>query len=96
MSAPKGSTKCSFSVDVGRRWKSEGETKEATDWFNIEVWGKLDEYIRNIRAKADWFSPRVACKKTLITGQGNAVLHKGRCNQIQMLDRKPKVAEEEA
>lgn len=35
---------CSFSLAVDRRWKgAEGETREATDWFNIEVWGRLGE-----------------------------------------------------
>lgn len=41
---PKGNKVCTFSVAVGRRWKtSEGETKEATDWFNVEAWGGLGE-----------------------------------------------------
>jgi single-strand DNA-binding protein len=41
---PKGSKVCSFSVAVSRRWRSaDGESKEATDWFNVEAWGKLGE-----------------------------------------------------
>lgn len=41
---PKGTKVCNFSIAVNRRWKG-GETgpKEATDWFNIEVWGRLGE-----------------------------------------------------
>ena len=32
------------SVAVGRHWKSsEGEAKEATDWFNVQAWGRLGE-----------------------------------------------------
>ncbi|HLA97155.1 MAG TPA: single-stranded DNA-binding protein, partial [Anaerolineales bacterium] len=34
---PKGSKVCAFSVAVTRRYKTaDGETKEATDWFNVE------------------------------------------------------------
>ncbi len=41
---PKGSKVTSFSLAVTRRWKSaNGEAKEATDWFNIEAWGRLGE-----------------------------------------------------
>jgi single-strand DNA-binding protein len=35
---------CTFSLAVNRRWKAaDGTPKEATDWFNIEVWGRLGE-----------------------------------------------------
>ena len=41
---PKGSKVASFSLAVDRRWKDmKGEKKKATDWFQIEVWGKLGE-----------------------------------------------------
>jgi len=41
---PTGTKVCTFSMAVNRRWKSrDGTAKEATDWFNIEVWGKLGE-----------------------------------------------------
>jgi len=33
-----------FSLAVSNRWKSaEGETKEHTEWVNIEAWGRLGE-----------------------------------------------------
>ena len=39
---PRGTKVCSFSLAVNRRWKDgEGESKEATDWFQIETWGRL-------------------------------------------------------
>ena len=39
---PTGSKVCTFSMAVNRRWKGrDGTVKEATDWFNIEAWGKL-------------------------------------------------------
>ena len=49
---PHGSKVCTFSVAVDRRWKgSGGETKSATDWFNIEVWGKLGEICQQYLGK---------------------------------------------
>jgi single-strand DNA-binding protein len=49
---PNGKKVCNFSVAVSRKWKSgEGEQKEATDWFNIEVWGRLGEVCQQYLGK---------------------------------------------
>ena len=32
-----------FSIVVSNRWKSKGETKEYTEWINVEAWGRLGE-----------------------------------------------------
>jgi single-strand DNA-binding protein len=41
---PTGKKVTTFSVAVDRRWKTEeGETKESTEWINIEAWGHLGE-----------------------------------------------------
>ncbi len=41
---PRGSKVASFSLAVDRRWKdTKGEQKKSTDWFQVEVWGKLGE-----------------------------------------------------
>lgn len=41
---PTGKKVCHFSLAVSNRWKDKnGETKELTDWFNIEAWGRLGE-----------------------------------------------------
>lgn len=47
---PTGRKVSGFSLAVDNRWKSaDGEPKQSTDWFNIEVWGRLaeicDEYL---------------------------------------------------
>jgi single-strand DNA-binding protein len=43
-SLPSGTSVCSFSLAVNRRWKNgDGESRETTDWFNIETWGRLGE-----------------------------------------------------
>ena len=51
---PKGNSVCSFSVAVNRQWKSNGETKEATEWFNIETWGKLGELCQQYVSLGRW------------------------------------------
>ncbi|MCJ7702922.1 MAG: single-stranded DNA-binding protein [Anaerolineales bacterium] len=49
---PKGTMVCSFSVAVNRRWRgTDGESKEATDWFNVEAWGKLGEICQKYLTK---------------------------------------------
>jgi single-strand DNA-binding protein len=41
---PGGKPVTSFSVAVSRGWRtSEGERKEATEWFNVVSWGNLAE-----------------------------------------------------
>jgi len=49
---PTGKKVCSFSLAVGRRWKtSEGETRETTDWFNVDAWGRLGEICQEYLTK---------------------------------------------
>ena len=49
---PKGSKVCSFSMAVDRHWRgADGETKEATDWFNVEAWGRLGEVCQEYLGK---------------------------------------------
>jgi len=41
---PTGKRVAHFSVAVSNRWKSrDGETKESTEWINVEAWGRLAE-----------------------------------------------------
>ena len=41
---PGGKPVTSYSVAVNRGWRtSEGERKEATEWFNVVAWGNLAE-----------------------------------------------------
>lgn len=40
---PTGKKVVHFSLAVTQRWKSGGESKEATEWFNVEAWGRLGE-----------------------------------------------------
>src|SRR5512134_195090 len=41
---PTGKKVTQFSLAVSNRWKSrDGETKETTEWVNIEAWERLGE-----------------------------------------------------
>ena len=91
---PSGKKVCSFTMAVSRRWKSgQGEEKEATDWFNIEVWGRLGEICQEYLHKGSlaYIEGRL---------QTNRYEHEGETRfftrvitqRMQMLDRK---AEEE-
>jgi single-strand DNA-binding protein len=41
---PTGKKVTQFSLAVSNRWKSrDGETKESTEWVNIEAWERLGE-----------------------------------------------------
>jgi single-strand DNA-binding protein len=41
---PTGKQVTDFPVAISNRWKSEaGETKESTEWVNIEAWERLAE-----------------------------------------------------
>ena len=92
---PKGTKVCTFSVAVGRRWKSsEGETKEATDWFNVVAWGRLGEICQQYLSKG---------RLVFIEGrlQTDRYEHEGEtryftkviARQMQMLDRRPEEEE---
>ena len=49
---PSGAKVCTFTVAVNRRWRgADGEPKEATDWFNVEAWGKLGETCQKFLTK---------------------------------------------
>jgi single-strand DNA-binding protein len=41
---PTGKKVTHFSLAVSNRWKDKGgETKESTEWVNVEAWGRLGE-----------------------------------------------------
>lgn len=49
---PTGKQVTHFSLAVSNRWKSkEGETKEYTEWINIEAWGRLGEVCKEYLKK---------------------------------------------
>ena len=93
---PSGKKVTSFSLAVDRRWRgSEGQIKDATDWFQIVAWGRLGEICSQYLSKG---------RLVFIEGrlQTDRYEHQGETRyftrviaaQMQMLDRKPD--EEEA
>ena len=41
---PNGKKVAHFSLAINNRWKSrEGDSKEYTEWVNVEAWGRLGE-----------------------------------------------------
>jgi single-strand DNA-binding protein len=96
---PKGSKVCTFSVAVDRRWKSGEDVKEATDWFNIEVWGKLGEFCQTYLGKGRlvYLEGRLQTDRYEHEGE-TRYFTKVVARQVQFLDRKPEeepVVEEE-
>jgi len=49
---PTGKKVAHFSVAISNRWKGkEGETKEYTEWVNVEAWGRLGEVCQDYLKK---------------------------------------------
>jgi len=88
---PAGRQVCSFSMAVDRRWKgANGEAKEATDWFNIDAWGRLGEICQQYLGKGRLVFVEGRLQTDRVEGDGGARYYtKVVASQMQMLDRKP-------
>jgi single-strand DNA-binding protein len=87
---PKGSKVCSFSLAVSRRWKnSAGDDKEATDWFNVEAWGRLGEICKQYLRKGRLVFLEGQLRTDRYEHEGEPrYFTKVVATQMQMLDRK--------
>ncbi len=88
---PTGKQYTTFSVAVTRRWKgSNGEPKEATDWFNIEAWGRLAEICQNYlnKGRLVFVEGRLHTDRYEQDGQ-TRYFTKVIASQMQILDRRP-------
>ena len=88
---PTGVKVCSFSLAVNRRWKGrDGAVKEATDWFNIEAWGKLGEICQQYLHKGSlaFIEGRLQTDRYEHEGE-TRYFTKVIARTMQMLDRKP-------
>lgn len=93
---PTGRKVCHFSLAVDRRWRSaEGEPREATDWFNVEAWGRLGEICQDYLSKGRlvYLEGRLQTDRYEQEGE-TRYFTKVIALGMQMLDRKP--GEEEA
>ncbi len=87
-----GKKVCQFSVAVNRSWKSgEGEEKEATDWFNVEAWGKLGEICQQYLGKGRlvYLEGRMRTDRWQDDKGETHYFTKVVARTMQMLDRKP-------
>jgi len=87
---PKGNKVCGFSLAVDRHWKSaDGELKKATDWFNVEAWGKLGENCQSFlhKGRLIFLEGSLRTSHYEVDGETRYVT-KVIASQMQMLERK--------
>jgi single-strand DNA-binding protein len=92
---PKGSKVCQFSIAVDHRWRSaDGETKERTNWFNIEAWGRLGEICQEYLGKGRliYLEGRLQTDQYEKDGEKRYIT-KVIASSMQILDRKPEEEE---
>ncbi len=94
---PSGRQVCSFSIAVGRRWKgANGDVKEATDWFNVDAWGRLGEICQQYLGKGRLVFVEGRLQTDRVESDGDTrFFTKVVASQMQMLDRKPEEPEQE-
>lgn len=88
---PTGKKVTQFSVAISNRWKGkEGESKEFTEWVNIEAWGRLGEICGEYLKKGSlvFVEGRLRTDKYEDKGE-NRYFTKVVALAMQMLDRKP-------
>ena len=88
---PTGKNVSHFSLAVTRRWKSGAERKEATDWFNVEIWGRLAEVSQQYLKKGSlvFLEGRLQTDKYEDKGGETKYFTKVVANSLEFLDRKP-------
>lgn len=88
---PTGKQVTHFSLAVSNRWKSkEGETKEYTEWINIEAWGRLGEVCQEYLKKGSliYLEGRLKTDKYEEGGESRFYT-KVVALAVQFLDKKP-------
>ncbi len=93
---PTGKNVSHFSLAVSRRWKDRnGAAKDATEWVNLEAWGRLGEICQQYLHKGSLIYVEGRLKTDRYEAQGETkYFSKVVIQSMQMLDRKP--AEEPA
>ena len=88
---PTGKKVVHFSVAISNHWKSkEGESKEYTEWVNIEAWGRLGEVCQEYLKKGSlvFLEGRLKTDKYEDKGETKYFV-KVVALAMQMLDRRP-------
>ena len=88
---PTGKKVAHFSLAVSNRWKSsEGESKEYTEWVNVEAWGRLGEVCQEYLKKGSLVYIEGRLKTDRFEAEGETRYYtKVVALTMQMLDRKP-------
>lgn len=92
---PSGKKVCSFTVAVDRQWKSSsGEIKKATDWFNVEAWGRLGEICQDFLStgRLVYIEGRLQTDRYEVDGETRSFT-KVIASKMIMLDKKPDEAD---
>lgn len=78
-----------FSLGITQRWKTDGETKENTDWVFVEAWGKLGDICSQYLHKGNLVYVEGRMKVDRYEDKGETRYStKVVALQMQMLDRK--------
>jgi single-strand DNA-binding protein len=87
---PTGKKVCTFSMGITQRWKAAGETKEHTEWANIEAWGKLGELAQQYLKKGSLVFVEGRLKTDRYEDKGETkYFTKVVALSLQFLDKKP-------
>jgi single-strand DNA-binding protein len=79
----------SFSLAVSQHWKSNGEAREATEWINIESWGRLAEVCQEYLNKGSLVYLEGRLKTDRYEDKGETkYFTKVVASSMQMLDKK--------
>jgi single-strand DNA-binding protein len=88
---PTGKKMAHFSLAVSNRWKDKsGETKESTEWVNIEAWGRLGEVCQEYLKKGSlvFLEGRLKTEKYEDKGE-TRYFTKVVVQSLEFLDKKP-------
>jgi single-strand DNA-binding protein len=87
---PTGKKVTHFSVAVSHRWRSsDGDFKEATEWFTVEAWSRLGEICQEYLHKGSLVFIEGRLHTDRVENQGEVRFYtKVVANKMQMLDRR--------
>ncbi len=88
---PTGKKVAHFSMAVSNRWKDKsGETKESTEWVNIEAWGRLGEVCQEYLKKGSLIYIEGRLKTDKYEDKGETkYFTKIVAQSLEFLDKKP-------
>jgi single-strand DNA-binding protein len=87
---PTGKAVAHFSLGVTQRWKSADKAKEATEWVNVEAWGRLGEIAQQYLKKGSlvYLEGRLKTDKYEDKGGETKYFTKVVTQLLQFLDKK--------